>query len=189
MAAVRQFLSFRNRIINQTDFQVLSPFMMKKHFYSLSIVAAIAALSCNNQEKKSAITQLSDFQEMQNIASELDKRSDSLHIYQGAIRDMLHSFEASFPNDTFTTKLRFQLSELNKSEYALNEWKKSYNKSEDSISMDKTAFAQLGKNEITAVRSEWNYNIGSAKKLIALLKERGIIVSNDPTIQSSTPAK
>ena len=162
---------------------------MKKLAYSLSILAISAAFSCNQTEKKSDYTQLPDYREMKQMASELDKQSDSLHIYQTAIRDMLHSFEASFPKDTFTAKLRFQLSELNKSEYALNEWKKSYNKSEDSITMDKTAFAQLGKNEITAVKSEWNYNISAAKKLIALLKERGILVPNDPTVKSSSTTK
>ena len=162
---------------------------MKKITIGLSIFAAVAVFSCSQKEKKSEYTQLSDVQEMKKIATELDQRADSLHIYQGAIRDMLHSFEASFPKDSFTTKLRFQLSELNKSEYALNEWKKSYNISEDSIAMDKTTFAQLGKNEITSVRSEWNYNISSAKKLITLLKDRGIIVPNDPTVKSSTSSK
>lgn len=162
---------------------------MKKYAYILSIWATFAAISCNQSEKKSGLTDASDLREMQQIATELEHQTDSLRIYQSAIRDMLHSFEASFPTDTFTNKLRFQLSELNKAEYSLNEWKKNYSISEDSIAMDKTTFAQLGKNEITAIRSEWNFNIGASKKLIALLKERGIVVPNDPTVQSGSPAK
>ncbi|MFZ4543836.1 MAG: hypothetical protein ACOYOA_07290, partial [Saprospiraceae bacterium] len=140
---------------------------MKKYISPLAILIALFAISCTQTEKKGGYSQLINYKDMQQIAAELDQKTDSLHIFQTAIRDMLHGFEASFPKDTFTTKLRTQLSELNKAEYTFNQWKKNYNVPEDSITMEKAAFAALGKNEITAVRSEWNYNIIATKKLIA----------------------
>jgi hypothetical protein len=152
------------------------------------IVLSIAALLCLNyackpEQKKAASTQIPGYQEMQQIAIEYEKGLDSLHIYQGAIRDMLHSFEASFPKDTFTTKLRAQLSDLNKAEYIYTEWKKRYMVNWDTLKVDKISFAAMGKSDITSAKEAQLYSIQSSKKLIDLLKRTGIQVMNDPTVK------
>jgi hypothetical protein len=68
-------------------------------------------------------------------------------------------------------------------EYAYNIWKKTYNADWDTIKSDKAAMAIRGKEEATSVKNALLYNIESSKKLITLLKDRGIIVNNDPTVQ------
>ena len=146
------------------------------------IVAIIGIMACQQEQKKTAVA-IPGYQEMQEVAGTVEQNVENLHTYQGAIRDMLHSFEASFPKDTFTVKLRSQLSELNKVEYTYNIWKKTYNAGWDTIKGDKATLATRGKEDATSVKNALLYNIESSKKLITLLKDRGIIVTNDPTVQ------
>jgi hypothetical protein len=154
---------------------------MKNILFGFFITILFLA-SCQ-QEAKKAANVIPNYQEMQQVASDVEKGMDSLHIYQGAIRDMLHSFEASFPKDTFTVKLRSQLSELNKVEYTYNEWKKMYNGNWDTLKTDKAGFANRGKSDITTVKDAFLFNVKSSRNLIQLLKSRGIYVTNDPTIK------
>jgi hypothetical protein len=149
----------------------------------LVFIVAIAGLMACQQEQKKTVVAIPGYQEMQQVAGTVEQNVENLHTYQGAVRDMLHSFEASFPKDTFTVKLRSQLSELNKVEYTYNIWKKTYNAGWDTIKGDKAAMATRGKEEATSVKNALLYNIESSKKLITLLKDRGIIVNNDPTVQ------
>ncbi len=146
-------------------------------------ITMMGLVACQSTEKKAVSTAISGYQEMQQVASDVEKGLDSLHIYQGAIRDMLHSFEASFPKDTFTVKLRAQLSELNKAEYSYNQWKKLYNVNWDTLKLDKAAYASQGKADITAVKDASLFNIKTSRDLIFLLKKTGIIVTNDPTVR------
>ncbi len=146
------------------------------------IVAVVSIMACQQEQKKAAVV-IPGYQEMQQVAGTVEQNVEELHTYQGAIRDMLHSFEASFPKDTFTVKLRTQLSELNKVEYSYNIWKKTYNTGWDTIKGDKAALATRGKEDVTSVKNALLYNVESSKKLITLLKDRGIIVTNDPTTQ------
>jgi hypothetical protein len=146
------------------------------------IVAIVGFMACQ-QEQKKAVVAIPGYQEMQQVAGTVEQNVEELHSYQGAVRDMLHSFEASFPKDTFTVKLRSQLSELNKVEYTYNIWKKTYNANWDTIKGDKAAMAIRGKEDATSVKNALLYNIESSKKLITLLKDRGIIVNNDPAAQ------
>lgn len=156
---------------------------MKKITLSLCIGVAVL-FACKQEAPKAVAVPPSAIKEMQQTATEIDKNIDNLHTYQGAIRDMLHSFEASFPKDTFTVKLRTQLSDLNKVEYSYNVWKKDFNINWDTLKVDKTFHATRGKSEITDVKNALTYNLESSKKLLLLLKERGIKVDNDPTMQS-----
>jgi hypothetical protein len=151
------------------------------------ICATMCLVACQQEQKKVTNT-IPGYQEMQQVAGTVESNIENLHTYQGAIRDMLHSFEASFPKDTFTVKLRSQLSELNKVEYSYNIWKKTYNANWDTIKADKNALVEQGKSEATSVKNALLYNIESSKKLITLLKDRGIIVSNDPTINQAPAA-
>jgi hypothetical protein len=145
------------------------------------IVAIVGLMACQQEQKKAVV--IPGYQEMQQVAGTVEQNVENLHNYQGAIRDMLHSFEASFPKDTFTVKLRSQLSELNKVEYTYGIWKKTYNTGWDTIKGDKATLAMRGKEDATSVKNALLYNIESSKKLITLLKDRGIIVNNDPTIE------
>lgn len=154
-----------------------------KNILLLSVLAISLIYACKQEDKKMASTAIPGYQEMQQVATEYEKGLDSLHIYQGAIRDMLHSFEASFPKDSFTVKLRAQLSDLNKAEYMYNEWKKRYLVNWDTLKVDKASFATIGKSDITAAKEAQLYGIQSSKKLIALLKKTGIHVTNDPTVK------
>jgi hypothetical protein len=150
----------------------------------LGIITILIVWGCQQEPKKTAATSVPGYQEMQQVAGDIDTKLSTLTQYQGAIRDMLHSFEASFPKDTFTTKLRFQLSELNKVEYSYNVWKKSYGGLWDTLKVqDKATHAVRGKADALAVKDALSYNIESSKKLIQLLKDRQITVTNDPTIQ------
>jgi hypothetical protein len=151
----------------------------------LVFVLGVMSLVACQQEQKKAAAVIPGYQEMQQTAGTVESNIENLHIYQGAIRDMLHSFEASFPKDTFTVKLRSQLSALNKVEYSYGIWKKTYNTNWDSIQTDKAALVARGKEDATAVKNDLLYNIESSKKLITLLKDRGITVTNDPTVQKA----
>lgn len=154
---------------------------MKNIVLALSCAMTLV-YACKQEDKKTTSASIQGYQEMQQVVTEFEKGLDSLHAYQGAIRDMLHSFEASFPKDTFATKLRTQLSELNKAEYMYNEWKKTYGINWDTLKTDKAAFAMIGKNDITAAKEAQLYNIKTSKQLIAALKRAGVHVANDPTV-------
>lgn len=161
---------------------------MKKIIFVLTL-CSMGLMACKQETKKPTTELIPNYKEMQASANEVEKGLGDLHKYQNAVKDILHSFEQDFPKDSFTVKLRMQLSELNKVEYVYKDWQKRYNISFDTLKTnDKGAHAAAGKQEVEEVRNSLLGQVDASKKLLSYLKSKGFKLNYDPmtgTVDSS----
>jgi hypothetical protein len=136
-----------------------------------------AACKQDFSQKKDAVAEATPyFQEIKKMEAQSDKVMPELVVYQKALKEILHSMEkANQTSDTTSMKVRFQLSELNKSEMTYANYKTTYNQRLDTMRESmRDAYLTQAKSEAETARDMVLYSVQQAKNYIHLLRDRGM---------------
>jgi peptidoglycan hydrolase CwlO-like protein len=152
-----------------------------KYILSTFAVCVLFLTSCKNDisNKKDEVAANSpNYQDMKKSEAVADKAMPDLVMYQKAMRELLHSMEkANQTFDSTSMNIRRHLSELNKAENALANYKTSFSARMDTMAESRRAvYSAYGKQESETARDMVLYSVEQTKKLVQKLRDLGIQV-------------